>query len=267
MQPVCVTECGDVYDLFVRTVKNDWESGHRRLEPDRFGNVIYRVMRTDRPSDFSLISIMIAAVTVVAVSPSDLSAQQLRTAAGKPAEGSLKPFLGKPVFDQHVVFSDDGGKVREPYLAVAVDGTLLAVRSYLGKLRRSEDAGKTWGKIQDTDIRILDSNLIVDEDTGAIRSIRMWDGSDQAIVSNDHGRTWTNEKIIVKPNARMQELAQSGTKVRGTKAANQPGTYFMHANASESGITLRHGKHKGRLIISATYRPNAKEHPSDRKPR
>ena len=142
----------------------------------------------------------------------------------------------------------------------------LAVRSYIGKLRRSEDAGKTWGKIQDIDIRILDSNLIVDENTGDIRSIRMWDGSDRAILSKDHGRTWTTEKVMIKPSARMRELAQSGTKVRGTKGANKPGTYFIHANASESGVTLRHGKHKGRLIISATYRPNAKEHPSDRTP-
>ncbi len=209
---------------------------------------------------------MITAATFVAVTLSDLSAQELRTAADKPTEGSLKPFLGDPVFNQQVVFADEGGKVREPYLAVAVDGTLLAVRSYIGKLRRSYDAGKSWEEIQDIDIRILDSNLIVDDNSGEIRSIRMWDGSDRAIVSKDHGQSWTTEKVMVKPNARMQELAQSGTKVRGTKAANEPGTYFMHANASESGITLRHGKHKGRLIISATYRPNAKEHPSDRKP-
>ena len=40
----------------------------------------------------------------------------------------------------------------------------------------------------------------------------------------------------------------------------------MHANASEAGITLRHGKHKGRLLVSATFRPHAKEHPSDRRP-
>ena len=209
---------------------------------------------------------LFATAILLAASPVDSTAQELRTAAGKPAEGSLKPFLGKPVFDQQVVFSDESGRVREPYLAIAVDGTLLAVRSYIGKLRRSEDAGKTWGEIQDIDIRILDSNLIVDETTGDIRSIRMWDGSDRAILSKDQGSTWTTEKVTIKSSARMKELAQSGTKVRGTEGANKPGTYFMHANASESGVTLRHGKHKGRLVISATYRPNAKEHPSDRKP-
>ena len=187
------------------------------------------------------------------------------SAAGKPAEGLLKPFLDKAIFDKQVVFSDEGGKVREPYLAITVDGTLLAVRSYIGKLRRSEDAGKTWGKIKDIDIRILDSNLIVDEITGDILSIRMWDGSDRIIRSKDQGKTWEDEKVTVKPSGKMDQLAESGAKVRGVKEGNKVGTYFMHANASESGITLRHGKHKGRLIISATYRPNVKEHPSDRK--
>ena len=149
---------------------------------------------------------------LVDASAQELNENELRTAAGKPAEGSLKPFLGKPIFDQQVVFSDESGRVREPYLAIAVDGTLLAVRSYIGKLRRSEDAGKTWGTIQDIDIRILDSNLIVDENTGDIRSIRMWDGSDRAILSKDHGRTWTTEKVVIKPSARMKELAQSGVE-------------------------------------------------------
>jgi len=187
-------------------------------------------------------------------------------AADRPFEGSLKPFLGKAVFDKQVVFSDEGGRVREPYLAIAVDGTLLAVRSYIGKLRRSPDAGQSWGKIQDIDIRILDSNLIVDENTGDIMSIRMWDRSDRVIRSKDQGKTWKAEKVTVKPSRKMKQLAKSGTKVRGVKEGNKLGTYFLHANASESGVTLRQGKHQGRLIISATYRPNAKEHPSDRKP-
>lgn len=257
---------GQAGSVVVGFWRNGCTSIYFGVESGGLRTIIYLAMRTHEPSRFSLTSIIITAVTFVAVTIADLPAQELRTAAGKSAEGSLKPFLGEPVFGKQVVFSDEGGTVREPYLAIAVDGTLLAVRSYIGKLRRSEDAGKTWGEIQDIDIRILDSNLIVDENTGNVWSLRMWDGSDRAILSNDHGRTWTTEKIMIKPSARMKELAQIGARVRGTKEANQPGTYFMHANASESGITLRHGKHKGRLIISATYCPNAKEHPSDRKP-
>ncbi|MGB0583288.1 MAG: hypothetical protein ACPGVU_26700, partial [Limisphaerales bacterium] len=151
--------------------------------------------------------------------------------AGNAAEGSLKPFFGTPVFDQQTVFADASGSVREPYLAIGVDGTLLAVRSYIGKLRRSEDAGRSWGEIQDIDIRILDSNLIVDEKTGDIMSIRMWDGSDRLIRSKDNGKTWKAEKVTVKPSQKMKQLAKSGAKLRGVKEGNKLGTYFLHANA------------------------------------
>ena len=83
-------------------------------------------------------------VFFIALSLINLSAQD-RLTAGKPPEGSLQPFLGKPAFSKQVVFDGDN-RVREPYLAIGVDGTLLAVRSYTGKLRRSKDAGKTWGR-------------------------------------------------------------------------------------------------------------------------
>ena len=78
-------------------------------------------MRTQKTSGLPF---LFATAILLAASLVDSTAQELRTAAGKPAEGSLKPFLGKPVFDQQVVFSDEGGRVREPYLAIAVDGTL-----------------------------------------------------------------------------------------------------------------------------------------------
>ena len=48
--------------------------------------------------------------------------QAMLTAAGKPVEGPLDVFLGEPFFDMQVVF-DEGDHVREPYLAIAVDGT------------------------------------------------------------------------------------------------------------------------------------------------
>jgi len=192
--------------------------------------------------------------------------RELLTAAGKPAEGPLGVFLGEPVFDMQVVF-DGGNEVREPYLAIAVDGTLLAVRNNKGHLRRSEDGGRTWGALIDVPITHSDSNMIVDENTGEILSVRMWDGSDKVFRSADHGKTWTQQKTTIKPNARMQRLEETGAKKRGTKAdQDKPGTYFLHANASESGVTLRHGKHRGRLLVSATFRPHAQAHPSDRAP-
>ena len=78
-------------------------------------------------------------------SVAESSEQELLTAAGKPAEGPPDVFLGEPFFDTQVVF-DEGDHVREPYLAIAVDGTLLAVRNNKKHLRRSEDGGETWGE-------------------------------------------------------------------------------------------------------------------------
>ncbi|MEZ6077808.1 MAG: sialidase family protein [Pirellulaceae bacterium] len=55
--------------------------------------------------------------------------------------------MGQPFFDMQVVF-EGGNDVREPYLAIAVDGTLLAVRNYKKQLRRSEDGGQTWKELR-----------------------------------------------------------------------------------------------------------------------
>jgi sialidase-1 len=196
--------------------------------------------------------------------PVESSGQELLTAAGKPAEGPLSVFLGKPFFDMQVVF-DDGDHVREPYLAIAVDGTLLAVRNNKKHLRRSEDGGKSWGKVIDVPITHSDSNMIVDENTGHIMSVRMWNGKDRVFRSTDHGKTWTEEETTIKPNQRMARLKKTGLKKRATKAgSDKAGTYYLHANASEAGVTLRRGEHKGRLLVSATFRPHAQEHPSDR---
>ena len=215
---------------------------------------------------WNLVRCLLVAAFLCSGSVADSSEQELLTAAGKPAEGALDVFLGEPVFDMQVVF-DDGDHVREPYLAIAVDGTLLAVRNNKGHLRRSEDGGRSWGDIIDVSITHSDSNMIVDENTGDIMSVRMWDGKDRVFRSADHGKTWTERAITLDVSKLKTRFAETGEKERVTKAdQNTSGTYFMHANASEAGITLRHGEHKGRLLVTATFRPHAKEHPSDRKP-
>jgi len=214
-----------------------------------------------RPINYVLVAALLSSGSVAKSSD-----QELLTAAGKLAEGPLEVFLGKPSFDRQVVF-DEGNHVREPYLAIAVDGTLLAVRNNKGHLRRSEDGGRSWGEIINVPIRHSDSNLIVDENTGHIMSVRMWSGKDRMYRSTDHGKTWTEEEITVQPNESMKQFAEKDLKKRVSKAeSDKSGSYYLHANASEAGVTLRHGKHKGRLLVSATFRPHAKEHPSDRDP-
>ncbi|MFP4172741.1 MAG: sialidase family protein [Candidatus Hydrogenedentota bacterium] len=189
------------------------------------------------------------------------------TALGKPAESSLDVFLGEPRFEKRVIF-EEGDHVREPYLAVALDGTVLAVRNQEGHMRRSEDGGESWSGILEVPIGFRDTNMIVDETTGDILSVRMWDGEDTLWRSTDHGKSWTEEDIVLKPNEVMKWLERTGLKERSAaeEGATESQTYFMHGNASESGITLRHGKHEGRLLVSATFRPHAEAHPSDRDP-
>lgn len=206
----------------------------------------------------------VVAVLVCCTVAAEPAERERLTAAGQPAEGPLEAFLGEPALHKQVVFEGDD-RVREPYLAVAVDGTILVMRNYLKRLRRSEDGGHSWSESSEVPFGFLDSNMIVDENTGDLLSVRMWEGEDRLWRSRDHGKTWAEEKIRLKPNEVMKWIERAGLKRRGTRD-EQDATYFLHANASEAGITLRHGKHPGRLLVTATFRPHAKEHPSDRQP-
>ncbi len=173
-------------------------------------------------------------------------AKNVIPATGKPAEGELASFLGEPLFQKQLLF-EGGERVREPYLAVAADGTVLALRNGERHLRRSEDGGQTWEEIMEVPFGFMDSNMIVDENTGDILSVRIWDdGSDRLWRSRDHGKTWDEEMITLKPNEVMKWLEQTGLKKRTSRQDNIPGsgTYYIHANASEAGITLRHGENR-----------------------
>ena len=133
---------------------------------------------------------------------------------GDSVETDVSAFLGRASFQQQTLFGGDQ-RVREPYLAVAVDGSILAMRNYAKLLRRSEDGGESWGEIQEVPFGFLDSNLIVDERSGHILSVRLWDGTDRLWRSRDHGRTWTEEKFTLKANEVMKWLERTGKKERG----------------------------------------------------
>ena len=182
------------------------------------------------------------------------------SATGKPSEGELASFMGETFFHHEIVFSDSIN-VREPYLAVAPDGTVLVLRNRPfhpepnpGFLRRSEDGGKSWSDIIEVPFGFLDSNFIPDENTGDILVIRLWDSVDKLWRSRDNGKTWKEESVILKPNEVMKWLEKAGMKRRSHWKGEdtEANTYFLHNNASESGISLRHGRYKGRLIVTAT---------------
>lgn len=148
--------------------------------------------------------------------------------AQNPVEGNLAPFLGDPKMELQQVFERE----RFPNIVVAMDGTLIATFGQSSvRARRSEDGGKTWGKeITIAKPGFQSGGLTVDETTGNILAF-VEDRHPPAPLtiyrSKDHGKTWNKQPTVIKPDSK----------------GNVPS---MHMN--EHGITLRHGKHKGRLI-------------------
>ncbi len=136
--------------------------------------------------------------------------------------------------------------VRIPKIVVAADGTVLAFAKHCRLLRRSSDKGRTWSAVQEVG-RDAGGNAIVDDNTGDVMVVGPRRGS--LWRSGDHGRTWKKEQIVVKPNA---------------VGHGSPDGVPANTGCSESGITLRHGKHKGRLLMPARIQPpkgsNAQEH-------
>lgn len=148
-------------------------------------------------------------------------------------EGPIDPFLTEPVLDLQPVFDGE----RFPNVVVTTKGTVLATFGTSSvRARRSEDAGKTWGDV----ITIAKpgfqpGGLTVDETSGDIIAFveeRHPPAPLTVYRSKDDGRTWQAQDVTIHPD----------------KDGNMPS---MHMN--EHGITLRHGKHKGRLIRPSRF--------------
>ncbi len=152
------------------------------------------------------------------------------TAAGHPAEGKIDPFMGEPKLDMQQVYS--GG--RFPNVLVAVDGTVLALWNGV-KVRRSEDGGKTWGSEILVGKGFMGGGAIVNEKNGDVLAF-VEKGHPLAPLtvyrSKDHGKSWKVMEVVIRKDAN----------------GNVPS---MHMN--EVGITLRHGKHAGRIIRPARH--------------
>ncbi len=153
--------------------------------------------------------------------------------AKPPLEAGLSPFMGEPRFDMRQVFKNE----RFPNVVIALDGTVLATWGHHSvRVRRSEDGGRTWGEpIVIGKSGIHGGGTTVDETTGHILAF-VEDKHPPAPLtvyrSKDHGKTWQAQD----------------TTIHNDSKGNAPS---MHMN--DHGITLRRGKHKGRLIRPARY--------------
>jgi sialidase-1 len=184
-------------------------------------------MTKQTPKRIIATMVAIFAVAILAMPLSRASAES-KTAAEYPAEGKIDPHLGKPSLDLQQCFQGE----RFPNVVVAVDGTIVCTfGSSSVRARRSEDGGKTWGdEIIISKPGFQCGGLTVDENSGDIIAF-VEDHHPPAPLkvfrSTDNGKTWKQQETVIKPDSK----------------GNVPS---MHMN--DHGITLRHGKHKGRLI-------------------
>ena len=148
-------------------------------------------------------------------------------------EGAITPFLGDPNMEIQAIFDGE----RFPNIVITNKGTVLATwGNSQVRARRSEDGGKTWGEeIVIAKPGFQGGGTTVDETTGNILAF-VEDKHPPAPLtvyrSSDDGKTWRPEKPTIR-------APKNGDAVS------------MHMN--EHGITLRHGKHAGRLIRPSRF--------------
>ena len=163
-----------------------------------------------------------------------------RTAAGEAAEGPIEPFVSAPAFQMQQVFKGE----RFPNIVVGTDGTVLALWGNSAvRVRRSLDAGQTWGpEITIAKPGFQGGGATVDETTGKVFAF-VEKGHPPAPItvycSQDHGASWDPIDAVIHKDP----------------LGNMPS---MHMN--EGGITLRHGPHAGRLIRPARNYAGGNKH-------
>jgi len=142
----------------------------------------------------------------------------------------------KPYFHTQVLYkTNDTGSARHPHILVAPDGTVLAFGRQCSVIRRSTDKGKTWSP--EESLGFAGDNVIVDEVTGDI--LVLYPRGKEMFRSRDNGMTWKRESIEINPN-----VMGHGT-----------GTVPIKLASMETGITLRYGEQKGRLLIAGRVQP------------
>ena len=143
----------------------------------------------------------------------------------------------KPFFKMQDLF----GPIRIPKIVVAPDGSVLAFNNCGRMYRRSEDKGETWSEVKEIAPDFA-GNVVVDENVGHVLLVN----PHKCVIwrSKDNGKTWEKEEI---------EKIHPNRLGHGT-----PDGVYADVYCSEAGLTLQHGKYKGRLIMPARFRPFCK---------
>lgn len=158
------------------------------------------------------------------------------TTAGRPPEGSLESFLGEPRYD--LTLELDRGRYT---IDVAMDGTVLKLAAdamLLGK-----DGGETWESVGFSGGGVP----VVDETSGEVLMLR---------------HSYREQDLASPVDENDPEAGYHFPVMRsrdnGTTWKRETAVYFKDKNGwlpssggAENGITLRHGPHKGRLLVPA----------------
>ena len=116
----------------------------------------------------------------------------LLAGAGWAQEETAQPKV-EPLFEMQDLFS----KMGAPKIVVAKDGTVLAFSGVGRWVRRSEDRAKTFSPEQVVGPKAK-GNVVVDDNTGDVLVVCR---HGHLYRSKDHGKTWAEEPITIKPNA------------------------------------------------------------------
>ena len=142
-------------------------------------------------------------------------------------------------FYSETLFKTEPGNkdARGVHILVAPNGDVLAFNRSSKALRRSTDNGRSW--LPKEKLPVEYQNIVLDEENKSILIVNPREEAPFLYRSMDNGRTWKKETIVVKPN------------VMGHGTGEVP----ISINCMETGITLKNGKHKERLIIAGRVQP------------
>jgi len=146
--------------------------------------------------------------------------------AGEMDNASLREFLGDSYFQTQQLWEGRGGTS----IVTAQNGTVIAFHGRNSMIRISKDGGETWRAERSMGGSVTNGNVVLDETTCDILFLNPGsEGEGKMMRSSDHGQTWVEEDIHLRPDGF--------------------GLYPHSVGSMQAGVTLEFGEHTGRLIM------------------